>query len=280
MADRFEFTLGSVETSILGQAFGVDVRRFPLRVRNTTTDPVRLAKLASLVLEDLRQRGLGTTERLHPSLETAFGLFDGHRVAVAVTGIDGLGEDIAVLVYTDGAQALGITQGAGQDDLLFALFSDDDLIEVLAGVPPAAKAAPGGPLSVRERPEQRQSAMAARRAAEAEHDFEETDAFGNIEVAGVVQAGDVPAYSDHTDAERLAEILSGRRLGGGQIFVSGRGRHGERRDAPPLSWLDTERGRYLVQTGTDEAGAFVATYSPAGRDEVARAMREAVSSVY
>ncbi|RZQ61922.1 ESX secretion-associated protein EspG [Amycolatopsis suaedae] len=279
MADQFEFTLNSVETSVIGQALGTDVRLYPLRMRNTTIDPDRLARLAQRVFTRLRERGLSTADDFHPGVTTAFRLIAEHRVSAAVTGIDGRGDDIAALVLTDGEQALGITQPAGADELLFALFSDDDVVGVLAGIPPGVRAAPGRTLSVRETPEVRQSAMAARRAAEAEYDEEETDAFGNIEVVGVVRAPGRPRGGG-TDAEQLADVMARPRTGSGQIVITGFGRGGARRDAEPLSWLDTEEGRYLVRTSTDDGGAFVASYVPAGRAELVNAIRTAVATAY
>ncbi|WP_020667011.1 ESX secretion-associated protein EspG [Amycolatopsis nigrescens] len=282
MAERFEFTLGSIEASIVGQALDVDVRQFPLRIRNSTVDPVRFVKLAKQVYRDLEDRRLSVSGELNRAVRTAFELFGGHRVSVAITGIDGRGDDIAVLTLTDGAQALGITQPPGEDELQFSLFSDDELVEVLTGVLPAVPAAPGGTLTVRRRADQPQSAMAARRLAEAEHDEDETDAFGNIQLRGVVRPGrssrrERPAAAD--DDTMLAEILAGPRQGGGYLTANGHGRHDERRSAQPVTWLDTEQGRYLVHTD-DEGGTVTARYAPAGRAQVTAAIQELISSVY
>ncbi|MEV6629088.1 ESX secretion-associated protein EspG, partial [Amycolatopsis sp. NPDC051114] len=58
------------------------------------------------------------------------------------------------------------------------------------------------------------------------------------------------------------------------------GRRGERLAGEPLSWLDTADGRYLVHTKTGEAGELTAEYVPAGRADLARAIREAIAAVY
>ncbi|TKG72185.1 ESX secretion-associated protein EspG [Prauserella endophytica] len=274
MSERFEFVLGSVEASIVGQALGVDVRRFPLRVRNTTTDPARLIKLAKLVTGELAKRRLIVGNALHTHVRTAFGLFGDHRLSVAITGIDGLGEHITVLAFTDGAQALGITQ-RGDDELFFSLFSDDELVDVLAGVLPAAQAAPGAPATVRSSMIEHKSALAARRAAEREHDEEETDAFGNISIISMVEPPPERNRGGESDERRLRRVLAGERHGGGQITVVGHD------GTPPhsISWLDAEAGRYLVHT-TDDGGEFVARYEPAGYHDVVRAIRDAVSRAY
>ncbi|MFF5987188.1 ESX secretion-associated protein EspG [Prauserella flavalba] len=275
MSERFEFVLGSVEASVVGQALGVDVRRFPLRIRNTTTDPVRLIKLAKIVTGELAKRRLVVGNALHNQVQNAFGLFGDHRLSVAITGIDGLGEHITVLAFTDGSQALGITQ-RGDDELFFSLFSDDEFVDVLAGVLPAAQAAPGAPATVRSSVTEHKSALAARRAAEREHDEEETDAFGNISIISMVEPPPERNRGDgESDERRLRRVLAGERHGGGQITVTGHG------GAAPhsLSWLDAEAGRYLVHT-TGDGGEFVARYEPAGYDDVVRAIRDAVSRAY
>jgi hypothetical protein len=282
MAERFDFALGSVEASIVGQALDVDMRQFPLRVGNITVDPVRFVKVAKQVYEALELRRLSIAGELHSAVRAAFELLGKPRVSVSVTGIDGLGGDIAVLTATDGAQALGITQAHGDDLLQFALFADEDLVDVLAGVLPAMNAATTGRHTVKHRQRRAVSAMAARRQAEAEFDEEETDAFGNIQLRAVVRAGSPSRRSsnDTESAEVLERVLSGKRLGGGYIIATGYGRRGEHLTATPLSWLDTEDGRYLVRTETDESGTVTAHYEPAGRDDVARAVQQAIASIY
>ncbi|WP_244231359.1 ESX secretion-associated protein EspG [Saccharomonospora piscinae] len=267
--------LSSVEASVTGQALGADVRRFPLRLRNTTTDPDRLVKLTSAVGKALVERGLATTSSVHPAVRAAFGLFARHRVGVAVTGIDGFGENIAALSLTDGAQALGVTQHGQSDDLLFSLFSDDDLVDVVAGVLPTMPAAPGGPLTVRGTVSSHATAWEARKAAEQALDEEETHAFGSLAVASTVAAPRPARRGREPSAEeRLREALAGPRLGGGYVTVSGH------RAAPQtLSWLDTEDGRYLISTQQNQ-DECVATYEPAGQADVARAVRDALSRAY
>jgi hypothetical protein len=85
---------------------------------------------------------------------------------------------------------------------------------------------------------------------------------------------------ENTGVDVLERVMSGRRLGGGHVIVTGQGRHGERLTATPLSWLDTEDGRYLVQAETDESGFVTAHYLPAGTADVANAVRQAISSIY
>jgi len=280
MAERFQFTLESVEASIVGQALDVDVRRFPLRIRNTTLDPVRFAKVATEVYRRLEQARLSVAGQLHPLVRKAFELLAEHRVSVSVTGIDGLGDDITVLAVTDGAQALEIGQAPEEDRLQFALFADEDLVDVLAGVLPSARAATTGEHVVEQRVQPRVSAMTARRHAEARADEEETDAFGNIELAGVVRARAAAEGRENHASGVLEQVLSGPRLGGGHILASGRGRRGEHLTAPPLSWLDTEDGRYLVWTEASKGDVLSARYSPAGPVDVAKGIRQVIGSVY
>ncbi|CAM2913321.1 ESX secretion-associated protein EspG [Saccharomonospora xinjiangensis] len=276
MSESFEFVLGSVEADIVGQALGVDVRRAPLRVRNTTTDPARRIRLTAIVGQRLADRRLSTSTALHPSLRTAFGLFANFRVSVSISGIDGFGSPIAVLALTDGSQALGVTQNSGADELLFSLFSDDELVEVLAGVLPPMPPAEGSAVTVRGSAVEHTTAWEERKAAERAEDEEETSAFGNLQVVGTV-AAPRPQRRGHRpgDEDRLRLALSGKRLGGGHITVT-RSAGAEPR---ALSWLDTEQGRYLVhdRRGNDE---FLATYEPASRADVASAVRDVLARAY
>jgi hypothetical protein len=281
MAERFEFTLGSVEATIVGQALDVDVRRFPLRIRNSSIDPVRFAKVAVQVYRDLESRRLSVGGELVEPVRTAFGLLGKSHVSVAISGIDDRGGDIAVLSATDGSQALAITQSPGEDELWFNLFSDDKLVDILAGALPSARPASTGTHRVEQRAQRSVSAMTARRLAEAEEDEEETDAFGNIQLMGVVRprAG-VNARESGADIGVLERVMTGERLGGGYIVATGTGRHGEHLTAQPLSWLDTEDGRYLVRTADGDQGATAAEYVPAGFTDVSKAIRQVISSIY
>ncbi|OLF18533.1 ESX secretion-associated protein EspG [Actinophytocola xanthii] len=279
MADRFEFTLDSVEATVVGRAMNADVRRFPLRIRNSTIDPVRFVRLGVLVHDELERRGLSVGGRLHPLVQTALELFNDHQVSVSVSGRTEREEDIAMLAMSDGAQAVGVTQEHGSDALRFSLFPDEDLVRRISTFLPAAPAAPQGTLTVAHRPARAVSAMAARRLAEEEADAEETDAFGNL-VIGMVGDGPRRRPSGRSDAEKLGEIMAGQRLGVGFLAASGLRRSGERRSVPPLGWVDTEQGRYLVRTTTEADGTTVATYQPAGAAEVQTAVQEVISSVY
>lgn len=280
MAERFEFTLGSVEAGVVGQALGVDIRRFPLRIRNITVDPARFAKVAIQVYQRMENVRLSIGGELHPSVRTAFELLGEHRVSVTINGVDGLGGDIAVLTVTDGRQALEVAQAPGEDLLQFALFPDEDLVEVLASVLPRARPASTGKHTVEQRAQERVSAMTARRRAEVEADEEETDAFGNIELMGVVRARQSVAQRDRSDVGVLEQVLAAKRLGGGYIIANGHGRRGGLVTTPPLTWLDTEDGRYLIHTETRDGGSTAAHYVPAGHADVAKAIRQIIASVY
>lgn len=280
MVSRFDFMLGSVEAVVVGRAVGVDVRVFPLRISNTTVDPVRFARLARQVYFDLEDRRLSVRGELSRQVRLAFELLGEHRVAVTASGTDVQFGDLAVFAATDGAQALTIGQADGEDRLWFSLFPDEELVRTLAEAPPAMDPAPTGPLSLQHREDRPRSAMAARRQAEEEFDDEETEAFGSLQVRRVVRSRGSALAHDETDDERLEEIFAEPRLGGGYFTATGRGRHGERRSAPPLTWLDTEAGRYLVQTMTDGSGTLTARYVPAGFADVAEAVRTTISAVY
>ncbi|MFI5613053.1 ESX secretion-associated protein EspG [Amycolatopsis sp. NPDC051903] len=282
MADRFEFVLDVVEALVVGQATGGDIRQYPLRIGTVPSDQVRFVRVATQVYRAMEERRLSAHGELNPHVRTAFGLLARPRVSVAVTGIDGVGADIAVLALSDGRQAVGITQDPRTDELLFSLFADEDLVEVLAGVLPPARPASTGTHTVRREATRSVSAMTARRMAEAAEDEEETDAFGMIEVRGTVQPRrpDPRVRRSEGSTEVLERVMAAPRLGGGHITVTGIGRRGERLVADPLSWLDTADGRYLIHTTTGASGELSAQYVPAGRSEVARAVQNAIAAVY
>lgn len=280
MADRFEFTLGSVEAAVVGRAVNADVRRFPLRIHNLPIDPVRYAKLAILVHDELKRRGLSSDDSLHPPVRTALELFTEHQVSMSVTGRNARDEDLAMVAMSDGAQAVAVTQAPRSDTLRFSLFADEDLVSTVADFLPRVPAAPRGTFAVEHRPAPTMSAMAARRRAEEEAEAEETDAFGNLDVIGTLGPEPARRPRSRNDAERLGEIMSGERLGGGFLAATGLRRSGERRAAPPVGWVDTWQGRYLVETTTEANGTTVAIYRPAGASEVATAVRDVISNVY
>src|SRR5690606_31792958 len=58
VSGRFEFVLDNIEACVVGQALDVDIRRFPLRIQGIPSDPVRLAKLATIVTGELTKRRL------------------------------------------------------------------------------------------------------------------------------------------------------------------------------------------------------------------------------
>lgn len=276
---RFEFSLNTVEASVLGRALGVDIRQFPLRIGPTSADPERFARIIKQVSLDLSARRLLVSGELNRFVRSAFELLSDHRVSVAVNGTTVQTGDIAVLSVTDGSQALAIEQPDGQDQLWFHLLPDDELVDGLVSVLPEMGPAPGGPLNVSQQAGRRLSAAAQRRVR-AQLDEEETEAFGSVEISDVVQAGSSPRASGDSEREWLEEILAGPRLGNGYFVATGRTRHNERRPASPLTWLDTELGRYLVQARTDRAGTTIAEYLPAGTDDVADAIGQLISTVY
>lgn len=75
---------------------------------------------------------------------------------------------------------------------------------------------------------------------------------------------------------RLAAALADRRVGGGLLVASGRGRHEMWSDM--LGWVGTPRGRHLVRTAADRSGDVAAEYRPAGPAELTAAVTELLES--
>jgi len=281
MVSRFDFTMGSVEAAVVGRAMNVDIRRFPLRIRDTTIDPARYAKLARRVYDDLERRRLSVSGELHKFVRLAYELLGQARVSVSLSGTDERCGELAMVAATDGAQALTIGQGSGSDELWFSLFPDEELVTALASTLPDTPPAPTGTLTIEHHEDRPRSAMAALRAAEREFDEEETEAFGSLQVNSVLRARrEDDGAQQLSDAELLEEVLSAPRLGSGYFTATGTGRHGESRPAQPLTWLHTEDGRYLVETTSDGNGGVVIRYVPASGAEVADAIKHLIATVY
>ncbi|NKQ51278.1 ESX secretion-associated protein EspG [Amycolatopsis sp. K13G38] len=281
MVSRFDFTMGSVEASVVGRAMNADIRRFPLRVSDTTIDPVRYAHMARRVHDDLERRRLSVSGELHKFVVLAFELLGRARVSLALGGHDERCGELAMVAATDGAQALTIGQGDGSDELWFSLFPDEELVGALAGTLPGTAPAAGGPLSIEHNEDRPKSAMAALREAEREFDDEETEAFDSLQVNRVLRArGGGGGPRRPSDAERLEEILAAPRLGSGYFLATGVGRHGESRSAQPLTWLHTEDGRYLVETTSAGDGTMIIRYVPTSSADVADAIKRMIATVY
>lgn len=239
-ADRFGFTLEPLELSVLRQAHGVRSRLFPLRLGTTTGDPVRLAALMDAVDEALDRRGLAERHQPAPGRQTS----DVRLLPSVVRVFELLAEHRVAVSITgapDDLTALAVSDGEWAVTITQAI--DDELTFALF---PAEELVPTVV-----------SLLPAARAAS-----------GGPVVVGrdFVGAG----------ADRLAAELSGRRVGGGLLVASGRGRHGMWSDM--LGWVDTPRGRHLVRTATDRSGNFAARYQPAGPAELAAAITELLES--
>jgi hypothetical protein len=74
------------------------------------------------------------------------------------------------------------------------------------------------------------------------------------------------------------EILRRERKGSGHFAITGRDRNGRITEAPGLGWIDTDAGRYLVQTHNTENTAS-GTYFPADGARMIHQINELLKSV-
>ncbi|MFD8494231.1 ESX secretion-associated protein EspG [Amycolatopsis sp. NPDC059657] len=281
MANRFAFTVNTVQAQILGRAHNVDVRRFPLELPGLGHDPAHLVTLAGVVSQELDKQGLSRRGRLLPAAREAFALFADDRVSVAVTGIDGTDQHFAALGLSDGAQGMTVFQYAEQYVWEIDLMPDESWIPDLVALLPEQPAAPHRPLSVTTPATAASSAYATRQAAERAHEEDETAAFGGMRVQSVVRPPVNPFHRrGRSDAEMLADILSQPRFGSGRFLISARDRHGRNHVADPFGWLDTDDGRYLVHTHIEPDGSHTTSYASADHHDVADAIRTAIGTVY
>lgn len=279
---RFEFTVDAVEAVVLGRACGVDVRQFPLRAPGVGHHPVQLAKLAGIVSDRLDEQGLSRRGRLYPQVRSAMALFGEYRASVALAGIDGKDEHFAFLGLTNGSQAVTVFQQGERDEWVIELVPDGAWARELAGILPNMPAGKRRrPLSVTSAPPVVRSANTARRVAEQARDLDETTAYDSLEIQSMVRPPVNPFHGrTRSDDAILGEILGQRRWGSGRIVVTGRDTHGRTREAPPFGWLDADEGRYLVHPVAGLDGSVTTTYTAAGRQDVAAAIRAAIGLVY
>ncbi|NUT50614.1 MAG: ESX secretion-associated protein EspG [Saccharothrix sp.] len=193
---------------LVGQALGVDVRRFPFAFPTSTagrTEPERLGS-AARAHRELVDRDLVRGGRFAPEFEDAVRLFALAPRAVALTG----SAAVAVAAFDDERGVLAVADGAA---IRFRPTPSSLIVPALTGLLPHVPPGPGASVTV--------------------------------------------APGDTTAARR---ILGRPRYGSGCFLITAPARRPE-----PVSWLDTDVGRYAAVVDTGRDGPVRATYTPADR---------------
>jgi EspG family len=217
--------------------------------------------IARAVQGDMQRRGLARGDDVDPSVLTALRLVADYHVAIAVMGtVDGGRE---IYGRASATPRGGVVVRQDQQMLVFELIRPETLAHAAVALLPNEKAGPG------------QSVMITTPAAPApQRNRDEED-------AGFSFAQPVRGTRGMSEAQLgvAKEILRRPRKGGGYFVVSGKDRRGHEIQAPGLSWIDTDAGRYLVQTRPGEGGQSHGTFAPADAARLTHQLSDLLRSV-
>ncbi|MFC6090324.1 ESX secretion-associated protein EspG [Saccharothrix lopnurensis] len=228
-----EIVCSPAELDVVGDALGLEVRRFPFTIGYHGSTSAERVRLVGTVHRDLASRGLVEGSRFAPEFTEALRLFACAPLTTALVGTVS-GEHIAALAAFEGHSALLAVQVGGSISLRW--YSAQSAVCGLVGLLPDRPAAPGEPVTVVER--------AAR---------DEDEDFSQFRVTRRERF-------TPTAESLAAEVLRRPRTGAGYFVVGARDRRGREEAVGSLSYLDTDVGRYAVVPGTGPVGELSVTY--------------------
>ncbi|SDD88194.1 ESX secretion-associated protein EspG [Actinokineospora iranica] len=244
------FDLSFAAVDVLSQGLGINCRQFPFQIHSFGDHVADRLRLVGAVRDDLHRRGLARAGDLAPEVEQALRVLAEPEVAIAVVGSSAATGPLHARASTAGRHAVLVTRV--EQALRFEVLRPEAMVRAAAHLLPPAKAGPGQSVSI-TRP----------RAATA------PDSVGAAH--SVVRP---PRTGAHAQEQAATRILRRPRLGDG-YFVVNRGR----RRTQGLTWVDTDAGRYLGLSRTDQRGDTNVTYFPADSERVARKLGELVDEL-
>jgi ESX secretion-associated protein EspG len=250
MTDSFTLSLAAVD--ILAEALGVDCRRFPFRLPGIGDFADDRVRIAEAVFADLSQRRLVRNDKLDPAVADALRLMSRYRVAIAVMGTLEPESGLYARVSSDGERGLLVVQ----DGQMFGF----DFIR------PESLARTAVSLLPNVRPGHGQSVTITASPAEP---AEQPEGFSRP-----VRPARTASQSQLAAAQ---EMLRRPRTGAGYFVVSAVDRDGREHEAPGLSWLDTDDGRYMAQAHGNGAGG--GTFAPADTVRLVAQLDELMTSL-
>jgi hypothetical protein len=236
------------------------VRLFPFQIPSFGRLMEDRIGIARAVQSDLEDRGLCRHGDVDPEVLTALQLVADHQVSIAVMGTVDRGREIYARASATARQ--GVLAHKDEQLIKFELIRPETLARAVVGLLPDLKAGPGQSVQITQPV-----------AAPAKHRLEDD---GDIGFAQPVRA-----RRSMSDAQLHAaeEILRRPRKGGGYFVVSGRDARGKDLTAPGLSWIDTDEGRYMVQSRTGEDGQQYGTFAPADTGRLTHQLNDLLRSV-
>ncbi|MGH3621101.1 MAG: ESX secretion-associated protein EspG [Sciscionella sp.] len=254
-------TLSLAAVDILSEALGTNARLFPFQIPSLGELVEDRMRIGEAVVRDLERRGLARRGNLVPDVERALRLLSEYQVSIAVLGTVEQNRTVYARAFADGRAAVLVLK---QDQTMrFDLIRPEALVRATVNLLPALAPGPGQSSTIT----QPAGAEERRRPAEAN---EPHRMFNEVR----------PQRTSADSQRRAAEsILRRPRTGTGYFIVSGRGRQGNEREAPGLSWIDTDSGRYLVQVRDGKDGQTFGTFAPADNARLQRQLGELVQLV-
>lgn len=249
------FALSFAAVDILSQGLGVNCRMYPFQIPSFGEFPEDRARIADAIKDDLISRGLADHHTLAPEVMDGLRLLSDYQVAVAVMGDVDNGKQVFARGAATATRGMVVRQD-GQV-LKFELIRPESLARSIVAMLPPLKAGPGQSVTIARPNQQRPRA-----------DEEMT----------LRQQVRLPRATSTSQIRSAEEILRRKRVGSGHFTVNGRDRFGKTVRAPGLAWIDTDAGRYLVQSLNDE-DATGGTYFPADNARVIHQLNELLKSV-
>ncbi|TCO65285.1 ESX secretion-associated protein EspG [Actinocrispum wychmicini] len=249
------FALSFAAVDILSEGLGVNCRMYPFQIPSFGEFPEDRARIAEAIKNDMIGRGLADHHTLAPEVMDALTLLSEYQVAVAVMGDVDNGKQVFARGSATARRGMVVRQD-GQI-LKFELVRPESLARSIVAMLPPLNAGPG------------QSATITRPIKRAPRPDEEMALRQQIRT---------PRGMSTAQIRSAGEILRRKRVGSGHFTVNGRDRFGKTTQAPGLGWIDTDAGRYLVQSHIDE-DTTGGTYFPADNARVIHQLNELLKSV-
>jgi ESX secretion-associated protein EspG len=249
------FGLSFAAVDILSEGLQVNCRVYPFQIPSFGEFLEDRLRIAEAIRDDLISRGLADHRDLAPEVVDAIRLLSGYQVAVAVMG-DVEGDK---KVYARGAAngRRGMVARQEGQILQFELVRPESLARSVAALLPPAKAGPGQSVTITRATQTR---------------------LRPDEEMGLRQQVTIPRGTSTAQLRIAEEILRRERTGSGHFTVSSRDRFGKVTQAPGLGWIDTDAGRYLVQSHNTE-NATSGTYFPADGTRMIQQLNELLLSL-
>lgn len=249
-------SLSLAAVDVVSEMLQADVRRFPFQIPGIGELLEDRVRISGAVLADLQKRGLVKGDKFVPDIERGFRLLTGYQVAIAVMGTVAKDRKVYARASTDGRDAVLATK---QDQTItFDFFQPEYLVHRTVRLLPELPAGPGQSVTISQTPDARPA------------DQEQQ--------TGYVTQVQAPRSNAESQL-RAAEVMMQRpRTGMGQFVISARGRDGKEHEAPGLSWMDTEAGRYLIQLRHGQDGQAWGTFAPADGQRLTHQIGELIQS--